>query len=102
MDDARLQERCQDIQLLMLDVDGVLTDGGIVYAEQGAEIKAFHVRDGLGVKLWQKAGRRVAILSGRTSSIVERRAQELGFDLVLQGIDDKRAAFESLLEEIAL
>ena len=73
------------IRLLGLDVDGVLTDGGIWYDNQGVELKAFHIRDGLGIKLWQRAGFKFGLLTARTSHIVKLRAQELGIDLVRQG-----------------
>ena len=80
--------RAARIELLLLDVDGVLTDGGITYTDDGTEIKRFHVRDGVGLKAWQLAGHRVAILSGRQSPAVERRAAELGITIVLQGRAD--------------
>ena len=97
-----LAERAAKVELLLLDVDGVLTDGGIVYADDGAELKRFHVRDGSGLKLWQLAGRRAAIVSGRNSPAVARRAAELGVAPVLQGRADKLAAFEALLAETGL
>lgn len=94
---TELAERAAKIRLLLLDVDGVLTDGSIVYADDGTEIKRFHVRDGSGLKFWQENGNRVAILSGRTSLAVERRANELGIDTILQGRADKRPAWDELL-----
>src|SRR5207248_6604147 len=97
-----LAERAAKVELLLLDVDGVLTDGGIVYADDGTELKRFHVRDGSGLKLWQLAGRRAAIVSGRNSPAVARRAAELGVAPVLQGRADKLAAFEALLAETGL
>lgn len=93
-----LQERCAAIELLVLDVDGVLTDGGIVYGGDGVELKAFHVRDGAGLKLWQQAGKRSAVITGRTSPIVEVRAQEVGIGFVYQGASEKLPAFQSLLQ----
>jgi 3-deoxy-D-manno-octulosonate 8-phosphate phosphatase (KDO 8-P phosphatase) len=90
------------IQLLLLDVDGVLTDGRIVYTDAGQEIKAFHVRDGSGLKCWRKSGRRVAILSGRSSPAVTRRAAELGIDPVVQGADEKLPALNRILIETNL
>jgi 3-deoxy-D-manno-octulosonate 8-phosphate phosphatase (KDO 8-P phosphatase) len=90
------------IQLLLLDVDGVLTDGRIVYTDAGQEIKAFHVRDGSGLKCWRKSGRRVAILSGRSSPAVTRRAAELGIDPVVQGADEKLPALNRILMETGL
>lgn len=92
-----LTERAARIELLLLDVDGVLTDGGVVYLDDGRELKRFHVRDGSGLKLWRAAGKRAAIVSGRTSPAVERRAAELGIAPVLQGRDDKRGALEEVL-----
>lgn len=88
------------VDVLVLDVDGVLTDGGIWYTERGDELKRFHVRDGFGLKLWQRAGGRAAILSGRHSEAVARRAAELGLAPVYQGYDDKAAGFDALLAEI--
>lgn len=92
-------DRCQRIELLVLDVDGVLTDGGIIYADNGVELKKFHVRDGSGLKFWQAAGKKSAIISGRTSGVVEIRAREVGVSWVIQGAADKRAAYTQLLAE---
>ena len=86
-----------DIRLLLLDVDGVLTDGSIIYSDSGEELKRFHVRDGSGLKLWQSAGMHAAILSGRSSPAVDRRAAELGVSPVLQGRSDKLAALGEIL-----
>ncbi len=85
------------LRLLVLDVDGVLTDGSVMYSDSGEEFKRFHVRDGVGIKLWQRAGHRVAFLSGRSSPAVSRRAAELGVTLVLQGHADKSAALDEIL-----
>ena len=84
-----LHIRAARIELLLLDVDGVLTDGSIVYGGEDVELKRFHVRDGSGLKLWQRAGKRAAIISGRNSRAVDRRAAELGVSPVLQGRADK-------------
>ncbi|MEX2025806.1 MAG: phenylphosphate carboxylase subunit delta, partial [Pirellulaceae bacterium] len=84
-----LPELCRRIELILSDVDGVLTDGGVVYDNQGVEIKKFHIRDGLGIKLWQRAGYKFGILTARTSHIVKVRASELGIDLVRQGFERK-------------
>jgi 3-deoxy-D-manno-octulosonate 8-phosphate phosphatase (KDO 8-P phosphatase) len=97
MDD--LAERAAKIDLLLLDVDGVLTDGAIVYGEDGVEVKRFHVRDGSALKFWHAAGRRSAIISGRTSRAVAVRAAELGVVPVFQGRAEKLPAFEALLAE---
>ena len=96
-----LADRCRAVELLVLDVDGVLTAGGIVYGAGAGEVieyKQFHVRDGSGLKVWRQAGKRSAILTGRTSRVVEVRAAELGIDAVIQGVADKAAAFAVLLE----
>ena len=92
-----LAQRCRPVELLVLDVDGVLTDGAIVYGSGALEVKAFHVRDGSGLKLWHAAGKRSAILTGRSSSLVEVRASELGVGWVIQGAADKAAALDLLL-----
>ncbi len=100
--DARLQP----VRGLVLDVDGVLTDGGIVYGSLGegadAEILRFHVRDGAGIAYWRRAGHRVALLSGRGSPMVRRRAAELGIDAIRLSAKDKLPAFHSLCEELGL
>lgn len=97
-----LAARAAAVELLLLDVDGVLTDGGVIYADDGSELKRFHVRDGSGLKLWRAAGKRAAIVSGRKSAAVERRAAELGISPVLQGRDDKLAAFAEVLSATGL
>ncbi|OHB81567.1 MAG: phenylphosphate carboxylase subunit delta, partial [Planctomycetes bacterium RBG_16_64_10] len=73
------------------DVDGVMTDGGVVFDNQGIEAKRFHIRDGLGIQLWQRAGYQFGLMSGRTSQVVRLRAGELGIDIVRQGVEDKLA-----------
>jgi 3-deoxy-D-manno-octulosonate 8-phosphate phosphatase (KDO 8-P phosphatase) len=85
------------IRLLILDVDGVLTDGRIIFDSAGHETKEFHVRDGSGLKYWIRSGGQAAILSGRESQIVLRRAEELGVTLVEQGAQDKLPGLERLL-----
>jgi 3-deoxy-D-manno-octulosonate 8-phosphate phosphatase (KDO 8-P phosphatase) len=90
---------CRSIDLLVMDVDGVLTDGSIVYTDQGAEVKGFHVRDGSGLKWWLGLGKKAAIITGRRSAIVQRRAEELGITPVIQGADDKKTAFLQMLKE---
>ena len=86
------------INLLVLDVDGVMTDGRIVYDARGTETKAFHVRDGQGVKYWLRAGHEAAILSGRASPIIRRRAGELGIQAVYEDAKDKLTVFEKILK----
>ena len=92
-----LRRRCEAIELLVLDVDGVLTDGSIIYADDGVEVKAFHVRDGSGLKLWHQAGKRSALITGRSSPAVEVRAAELGVGFVTQGASAKLPAYRELL-----
>jgi 3-deoxy-D-manno-octulosonate 8-phosphate phosphatase (KDO 8-P phosphatase) len=93
-----LRERCAAIDLLVVDVDGVLTDGGIVYADDGAELKQFHVRDGSGLKIWQFVGKRAALITGRTSPVVAVRAAEVGIDPVIQGAPEKLPPYRQLLQ----
>jgi 3-deoxy-D-manno-octulosonate 8-phosphate phosphatase (KDO 8-P phosphatase) len=90
------------IQLLLLDCDGVLTDGGVTWSEDGIEQKTFHIRDGLGIKLWQQAGGQVGIVTGRSSRVVEWRARELGIDFVRQGVGDKLAVVADLVAAAGL
>jgi YrbI family 3-deoxy-D-manno-octulosonate 8-phosphate phosphatase len=93
-----LAERCAAVELLVLDVDGVLTDGSIIYADDGAELKKFHVRDGSGLKIWEYLGKKAAIVTGRTSRVVEVRAAELGITPVRQGAREKLPAYREILE----
>jgi 3-deoxy-D-manno-octulosonate 8-phosphate phosphatase (KDO 8-P phosphatase) len=88
---------CAAIDLLVLDVDGVMTDGGIHVNDDGVETKVFNVRDGAGIAYWMRLGKRVAIISGRSCQAVDRRAAELGIHRVFQGRLDKRPALEELL-----
>lgn len=97
-----LADRCRPIELLLTDVDGVLTDGRIIYSERGDETKEFHVRDGAGLKLWVRLGKKSGIVTGRTSDIVRRRAAELEMAVCIQGCDDKRAAVERILKDLRL
>src|SRR5260370_273203 len=102
MNTETLKQRCERIEMLVLDVDGVLTDGCIFYSDRGDELKAFHVRDGSGLKFWMQLGKQVAIITGRSSPVVTRRAEELGVTLVMQGAEDKRAAYDRVLREQGL
>ena len=86
------------VRLFLTDVDGVLTDGGIVYDGAGIETKRFDVRDGHGIKMLQRAGVAVGIITGRTSEVVAIRARELGIDIVRQGAFDKVAVWREILE----
>jgi len=90
------------IELIVLDVDGTLTDGKITYTQNGDEIKSFCVKDGLAIASWIKLGKQVAIITGRSSSIVERRAKELGIKHFYQGIHNKQEVLENLLKELNL
>lgn len=97
MSPAPASSRLGRVRLLVMDVDGVLTDGGIYYTERGDELKRFDVRDGQGLVLLRQAGVLTAVITRRRSEIVARRAAELGIGEVHQGATDKRAVLESLL-----
>ena len=91
-----------DIRLLVMDVDGVMTDGKITYTGDGQELKSFNIKDGLGIKRAQAMGIETAIITGRSSPMVERRALELGIAHLVQGREDKLAALSDLLDQINL
>ena len=97
-----LADRCGPIELLLVDVDGVLTDGVIAIDDKGVETKHFHVRDGSAFHLWKKAGKQAAILSGRWAPLVDRRAAELGIAPVIQGASHKGGPFRALLRDLKL
>ena len=99
---ADLDRRLAAVQLLLLDCDGVLTDGGVTWTADGVELKTFHIRDGLGIRGWQRAGGRTGIITGRSSRIVERRAAELGIEFVRQGVDDKLTVAGAIIKECGL
>ncbi len=99
---AAARRAANNIRLLILDVDGVLTDGGIILDNEGNEYKSFHVRDGHGIRMVQKAGVRVAIITGRHSKVVDRRAHELGITEVFQKCLNKMTAYEKLLADFRL
>lgn len=90
------------VRLLVLDVDGVLTDGRLYYGARGEALKVFHVRDGLGLKLLAMAGITVAVISGRRSAMAGRRCRELGIRHLFQGVEDKRATFQRLRKRLRL
>lgn len=91
------------IELIVLDVDGTLTDGKITYTNNGDEIKSFDVADGLAIAVWtKKFGKKAAIITGRKSALVERRAKELGISHLYQGIHNKDEVLESILKEEGL
>jgi 3-deoxy-D-manno-octulosonate 8-phosphate phosphatase (KDO 8-P phosphatase) len=95
-----LVERMRRLKLMIFDVDGVLTDGTLYFSETGAELKAFNVRDGHGIKMLKESGVEIAILSARRSRAVDARAAELGLTLVEQGAGDKAKAFEVLIARV--
>lgn len=98
----KTEERCKKIELILSDVDGVLTDGGVLFDNQGIEIKKFHIRDGLGIRLWQKAGFKFGILTSRNSHIVKVRAAELGIEIVRQGFEQKLPAALEVFNDLGL
>jgi 3-deoxy-D-manno-octulosonate 8-phosphate phosphatase (KDO 8-P phosphatase) len=95
-------ERAQRVEALVLDVDGVLTDGRVYFGAEGEAFRAFSVRDGMGLAILRRLGYRVAILSGRESSTVRHRARELGIDPVLLGETDKAAGLRRILDHWSL
>lgn len=90
----------QDIRLLVLDVDGVMTDGGILLNPDGGESKRFHVRDGTGLRVWLRLGRHVGLITGRRGGAVAVRARELEIEHVIQGSRDKGASLDELLDRV--
>ena len=90
----------KQIKLVLVDVDGVLTDGRLYYGNSGEELKAFDIQDGLGIKLLQRGGINVGIITGRTSTLLKRRAEELGIHPLVQGREDKLTALNELLEQM--
>lgn len=99
---AALQAAAAAIKLLLLDVDGVLTDGRITYNSEQQELKSFHIHDGLGIKLLQRSGVQIGIITGRNSPMVERRASELGITLLMQGREDKVVAMQDIQSQLGL
>jgi 3-deoxy-D-manno-octulosonate 8-phosphate phosphatase (KDO 8-P phosphatase) len=100
LDDTRA--RARRLKLMAFDVDGVLSDGTLFYANDGSEIKGFSSLDGLGLKLLQRAGMTVAVITGRTTPCVEVRMRHLGIDLLYQGVDDKLKVMNELLGKLGL
>jgi len=98
----KLEKRMQAIQLILSDVDGVMTSGGITYDNQGVETKTFHVRDGMGIKLWQRSGYRFGVITARSSHIVKVRMDELKVDLVRQGAENKLDIANGIMKELDL
>lgn len=99
---CRVKEKAQHIKLLALDVDGVLTDGRLYFSEAGDESKTFDTQDGHGIKMLQTAGVQVAIITGRTTELVQRRARNLGIVHLQQGREDKLVALTELIGTLGL
>jgi 3-deoxy-D-manno-octulosonate 8-phosphate phosphatase (KDO 8-P phosphatase) len=97
--DRMLHNKLKDTKLVLLDVDGVLTDGSIVYHDSGSETKVFNVKDGLGIRLLMQAGVRVGIVTGRSSEALSHRCRDLGIDLVYDNVRDKAVVFENICGE---
>ena len=97
-----IRARARRLKLMAFDVDGVLTDGALFFTDDGIEIKAFNSRDGLGLKMLQKAGISVAIITGRKARCVEWRMQNLGIDLLYQGIENKWETMQILLDRLGI
>ncbi|QOC21879.1 hypothetical protein IC757_12690 [Wenzhouxiangella sp. AB-CW3] len=98
MSSEHLREKAAGIQLAVFDIDGVMTDGRLYFTDSGEQGKAFHVRDGLGLKALMSHGINVAVITARVSSALDRRMRELGIERVMQGHQDKHRALESLLQ----
>ena len=96
---SEIERKCQNIQLILSDVDGVLSDGTIWYDNHCIESKPFHARDGLGIDIWHLAGYQFGLVTGRSSQLVSHRAAELGMAIVRQGISDKLEAVREILEQ---
>ena len=94
---ADVLDRAKNVKLLLMDCDGVLTDGRLYFSERGEELKVFHARDGQGIVDWHKAGFRSGIISGRNSPIVELRGKQLGIEFIYQGRKEKVSAFNELI-----
>jgi len=99
---AEVRARVEHVKLLALDVDGVMTDGRLIYHDDGTESKAFDVRDGHGIKMLKQAGIETVLVSGRNSPLVGKRAADLGINEVVQGVRDKVPILEKLLSERGL
>jgi 3-deoxy-D-manno-octulosonate 8-phosphate phosphatase (KDO 8-P phosphatase) len=97
-----MKDKLQQIRLLLLDVDGVLTDGSITYTDAGEQIKSFNSKDGLGLRLLMDSGVSVGIVTGRTSGALLHRCNNLGIDLIFDGIKDKAEAFESIVKKTGI
>ncbi len=96
---TEIKTRASRIKLLLLDVDGVLTDGRLYFSNQGDEFKTFSTLDGHGIKMLQKSGVKVGIITGRTSNLVAKRTADLGIGILVQGREDKWEALQEILRE---
>jgi len=94
-----LENKLKKIKLLLLDVDGVLTDGSIIYNDGGEEIKVFNVKDGLGIRLLIEAGIKVCIITGRKSDALNHRCKNLGIDHIFQGVKDKGSLLDLIFKQ---
>ncbi len=97
-----IQTKLKKIKLLLLDVDGILTDGSIIYTDTGEEIKKFNAKDGLGIKFLMHAGIRIGIITGRKSNALTSRCRDLGINIIFDGITNKINALESILEHTGI
>lgn len=97
-----LAKYCANIELILTDVDGVMTDGGIHMMDDGRQMVTFHIRDGMGVRLWREAGKKFGIVTGRDLEAVRRRAADLRVDVLRQGTDDKLPAVDAIGAELGL
>jgi YrbI family 3-deoxy-D-manno-octulosonate 8-phosphate phosphatase len=97
-----IDDRYQAVQLILSDVDGVLTDGRVIFDNAGIESKRFHIHDGLAIRLWQKAGYRFGVVTGRSSHIVNLRAAELDVEIVRQGVESKLAEVRDVAASLGL
>ena len=98
----KLEARCQPIELIVSDVDGVLTDGGLIFDNEGIETKQFHVHDGMGIRIWQRAGYHFGLLTSRSSHIVKVRAAELGIGILRQGFENKLPTLREIVDGLGL
>ena len=99
MNTSTFPEKLKKIQLLLLDVDGVLTDGSIIYSDEGRETKVFNVKDGFGLKLIMSAGIKVGLVTGRTSNALQRRCRELGIKYIYDGVQQKARLLDKIVAE---
>lgn len=97
-----MEEKLANIELLLLDVDGVLTDAGIIYSDSGEQIKKFNAKDGLGIKLLMEAGVKVGIITGLSSKALEHRCQKLGISLLFAGIENKSKVLRSIVSQTGI